>query len=701
MRERRSSHLLLATLLATVTTGGCGPRAPRPAGLPPVPARAGPLVIDVVYPPEGSFIAARDSNFIFGSVGHGGAELTIDGVHVPVEPNGAFLAWLPVPVESDDTLATYRLSATLSDEVIRIEHSVRVPATPSPLSNDRPAIDTARLAPRGTWWVREGELIVVHSRASPGADVRLRFPSGDTVALAELPRSASANAPRSVAPESGEQEEDTTGGSGLYVAEIVAREPLGRGRLSPTLLPVPGEVAELAGFCSVPAVADSLELTDPTASREPRDVQEPFEPTATPKAPDGSDPLALEAPKRPSRDTDCAVVEVVLGGQTARAPLPLDLWILREPGPVVRLREELTEAVGSDGFVIGRAGPGATTLWQWAAGVEARVTGRRDGVTRIRLDQLTEAWVAAEEAIWRPGQSLSRPARVGTVRLEGLADRVRVVISVGEPLPYRVEMDGTELSLILYGAYADTDWLRYGPADEFVRSARWEQVSSDRYVVRLNLTAPPWGYRVRYGEGAVILDVRKPPPIDPERPLAGRLIAVDPGHPPAGATGPTRLYEGDVNLAIALKLKRLLEAEGSRVVLTRAGEDPVRLYDRTHRAEIAGAEALVSIHNNALPDGVNPFGNHGTSVFYFHPPSLPLAHALQRGLLDQLGLEDLGIGRASLALVRPTWMPASLTEGAFMMIPAQEAALKDPRYQEAYARGVLEGLRAFFRERAK
>ena len=59
------------------------------------------------------------------------------------------------------------------------------------------------------------------------------------------------------------------------------------------------------------------------------------------------------------------------------------------------------------------------------------------------------------------------------------------------------------------------------------------------------------------------------------------------------------------------------------------------------------------------------------------------------------------IGRASLALARPTWMPAVLTEGAFMMIPAQEAALRDPAFQEAYARGVLEGLREFLRERSE
>ena len=52
---------------------------------------------------------------------------------------------------------------------------------------------------------------------------------------------------------------------------------------------------------------------------------------------------------------------------------------------------------------------------------------------------------------------------------------------------------------------------------------------------------------------------------------------------------------------------------------------PVDLWPRVALAESAGAELLVSIHNNALPDGINPFTNNGTSVFYNQPRSVPLA----------------------------------------------------------------------------
>ncbi|HET7320950.1 MAG TPA: N-acetylmuramoyl-L-alanine amidase, partial [Longimicrobiaceae bacterium] len=67
----------------------------------------------------------------------------------------------------------------------------------------------------------------------------------------------------------------------------------------------------------------------------------------------------------------------------------------------------------------------------------------------------------------------------------------------------------------------------------------------------------------------------------------------------------------------------------------------------------------------------------------------------------ELGLRDLGIGRADLALVRPTWFPSALTETMFLMVPQQEAALRNPDVQERIARAHLRAIEAFVRERAR
>jgi N-acetylmuramoyl-L-alanine amidase len=126
---------------------------------------------------------------------------------------------------------------------------------------------------------------------------------------------------------------------------------------------------------------------------------------------------------------------------------------------------------------------------------------------------------------------------------------------------------------------------------------------------------------------------------------------------------------------------------------------PVDLYPRTKFAELHDADVLVSIHANALPDGVNPFINNGTSVYYFHPRSVELGRALDREISRALGLRDLGLGRGDYALVRPTWMPAALTEGAFLMMPDQEALLASEAGQWRYAQGVVRGIEAFLRSR--
>src|SRR5688572_23326909 len=66
------------------------PPAPTPPSrlsapaLPPVPLVDGPLAIRIVYPTAGAVIQARDSNFIFGTVGSGRASLLINGAPVPV-----------------------------------------------------------------------------------------------------------------------------------------------------------------------------------------------------------------------------------------------------------------------------------------------------------------------------------------------------------------------------------------------------------------------------------------------------------------------------------------------------------------------------------------------------------------------------------------------------------------------------------------
>jgi N-acetylmuramoyl-L-alanine amidase len=281
-----------------------------------------------------------------------------------------------------------------------------------------------------------------------------------------------------------------------------------------------------------------------------------------------------------------------------------------------------------------------------------------------------------------------------------MKDRVRIRVPLSHRVPFKVNESDRSLTLRLYGALGDVNWIQYGAHDTLIRRVAWAQDDREEVTLTLELASSLWGYHAHWDRGDLILDVRRPPSLDHGGSLKGRLIAVDPGHPPGGATGPTGLREAEANLVISLEVKRLLEQEGARVFMTRTADVPLELWPRVDLAERAGAELLVSIHNNALPDGVNPLTNNGTSVYYNQPRSVPLARAVQAALVRRLGVRDLGIGRGDLAMVRTTWMPSVLTEGLFMIVPEQEAALRSPRGQRLYAEAVVEGIRRFLRERA-
>src|SRR3954451_16186287 len=133
---------------------------------------------------------------------------------------------------------------------------------------------------------------------------------------------------------------------------------------------------------------------------------------------------------------------------------------------------------------------------------------------------------------------------------------------------------------------------------------------------------------------------------DPSLPLEGRLICIDPGHDAKWAPGavgrnyagvvpihPTEgipLYEHELTLSVAYRLKALLEADGAEVCVTMKPRDegganqvepvdytgdgrvrtsgqaiedtPERTQPRIDWANDFGAEVLLSVHFNGLDD---------------------------------------------------------------------------------------------------
>lgn len=351
----------------------------------------------------------------------------------------------------------------------------------------------------------------------------------------------------------------------------------------------------------------------------------------------------------------------------------------------------------SDQVVNLRPAPDGTYKWALLPATQLEVSGRRGDWIRVALDEQLDAWVEARYTRERPDAAPPRRT-VSNGRVSSNERSSDLRLTVGERPPFFVSTSRDAITLTLYGTQANTDLINFATSDPTIRDVTWEAVSTDRVRYTVHLRHPLVGYGVLWERGALVLRVRHLPAVDPLRPLVGRTIVVDPGHPPAGSTGPTGFYEGDATLAIAEQLRGILEGQGATVVMTRTTKAAVALGARPAMARRAEGDAFVSIHLNAWPDGVNPArGASGTGTYFFHDQSEPLARTVQEGLVRQMGLRDQGINYDNLAVVRQTWMPSVLCEGAFVIIPRQEAALRTAAFQRQYAMGIAEGLDAYFR----
>lgn len=623
---------------------------------PPIepPLAEGPLAIRVVYPRSGPLvkegeawliraepgvrIESRDSAFIFGSVGRGDASLWVNGQPVTVYRTGGWIAWVPLP---DDTVAHFELLAVKGEDTVRAR--LVVPLVPR--FQPPPAavwIDTTSFLPRGDRWIQPGEPLWLSVVASSGAEVRIVTPWGDTIGM--IP--------------TGTARDSAPWGEEAFSAQTLPRAGQGGGtryalRWSGPFGPSPGDIF-------------------------------------------------LPLPRPPDRDSSWFRVEAILGADTVRARWPLRVGVLDSGRQrVVAIDDDPRGTGTTDSILPGRPLPYGTYHWFFPTGTLAAVSGRWNDQVKLQLSSRSVAWVDSDGVRPLPLGTPPPGGRVGSLRVVRSSTSATLRIPVSTRVPFRVDEEERGLSITLYGVQGDMDWIHYGEADPLMRLVRFVQRAADELEITVELGEPVWGYRSRWADGQLWLEIRRPPAINPRRPLAGRRIALDPGHPPLGTTGPTGVREPDVTLAVARIARELLLREGAEVILLRDSDAPVSLDARTTLAERENAELLISIHANALPDGVNPFLNNGTSVYYFHPRSVELARAIDRALVERFGFRDLGVGRGDLALARPTWMPAVLVEGLFLMIPEQEAVLASPEGQRRYAEGIVEGIKRFLRARSR
>lgn len=397
--------------------------------------------------------------------------------------------------------------------------------------------------------------------------------------------------------------------------------------------------------------------------------------------------------KKNRRDTASAPGKISLLDEATPwvVEVSTDMAILRTgPGP------QKNEKAGYAMFP-----PPTTRLW---------VTGQRGGELRVRLSASREAWIGEDEVRRLPAGTPPPLTTVGAVSIDGVGRHTRVRMVLGQRVPYEVRViDEDLIEVLFFGATSNTDWMHYNNAPSgAVKRAEWFQDDSTTYRLRLH-TRPGrwWGYDARYENGTFVLELRRPPS-NPKVPssLAGLKVIVDPGHSSdRGAIGPTEYLEKDANLAIAKCLEKKLLQERAEVVMLRNGSEHVALYDRPKVAWAAGGDILVSVHNNALPEGSNPFERNGFGVYYYQPHGFGLASAIYNAYREQFAregasprLRDDGLHYGNLALPRTPQMPSVLTESAYLILPEEEALLKTEKFQCDCAEVTVRGIKRFVEE---
>jgi len=351
-----------------------------------------------------------------------------------------------------------------------------------------------------------------------------------------------------------------------------------------------------------------------------------------------------------------------------------------------------------------RTGPGmGYKLLYQPPGMEVRITGMRDDFYEISLAGNVTGYVNVDSVAVLPDGAPIPHGEISFITLDKVDNGIEISAEAGVKLPYEISesSDLSQLEVDLFGVTADVDWIRYNVESPLAKMVRWSQPQDG--IFRMTVDSDNiWGYKAYYSGTKFVLHLRDLPKKRGflSGPLKSVKIEIDPGHSSDnGAVGPTGLKEKDANLWIAHELRKMLEARGAEVLMTRYGHEHVPLYKRPDMAEKWGADLLVSIHNNALPDGINPFQNNGTSVYYYFPHSRALAEAIHRHMLERTGLPDHGLYYGNLVLTRYSSAPSVLVECAFMMIPEQEAMLKTDKFQRKCAKAIVEGITDFLKQR--
>lgn len=197
-------------------------------------------------------------------------------------------------------------------------------------------------------------------------------------------------------------------------------------------------------------------------------------------------------------------------------------------------------------------------------------------------------------------------------------------------------------------------------------------------------------------------------------PITNKVIAIDPGHggPDPGKVSKNGVKEDELNLKIALNLKRLIEQSGGIVIMTRETEDGLHsplaktlrqmktedLHKRKEIVDNSESQLFISIHLNSFIHS----NYHGAQTFYKKDSieGEKLAIIIQeelKNILDENNKREPQ-DRDDIFLLNEVGVPAVLVECGFLSNEKEEKLLGDEIYQEKIAWSIYIGIMNYFNQ---
>jgi len=308
----------------------------------------------------------------------------------------------------------------------------------------------------------------------------------------------------------------------------------------------------------------------------------------------------------------------------------------------------------------------------------------------------------------------SQPAKppAGAVRITGVTieksdptrAQIRVATSGRVSVSTALLREPTRLAIDVANAALETD-AREWPVDHpFLTAVRAEQGSRPGTTRLIIALAKMIGYRVLKptAEGFV---VNFTTPRGSGRSMQDLIVVVDPGHGGAAngcqaVENGRRIYEKNLTLAVAQRVRALLQEAGVNVIMTRTGDDDVGLRERPALAGDNNADLFVSIHVDDCP---RPNTASGSTAYYHmdDASSRALAQSIIHRIARVSGLpcrgarSDRVLYTTGLAVLRHSPVPATLIEMGYINNVRDRRKLVSAQFQQVMAQAIVDGIRGY------